>query len=558
MKAFIFGEVRPYSAQAVLEEYEEGDPILGMLVQIKSGDKFVIGKVVDCYRTTDIIEEFMNAKFISKKKDSPPLRTLLKKREGTVLEIELITAFQDNKRVPLNFLLQPLSEVHYLGDVPIPTLPHKGYLGYLWGTDNKSPLILQDFQKLREAYHFFVAGQTGSGKSTLTQMLLALYNKINPRMNFLILDTVGEFTASFEGKRDMFLHLKDAWQGNVEIYTPPVNLALEGRDLFKEICLDYGVMQTIGIPTKSVDNAVAGVDAIVNMLTDNGHRSTKVLSPSLVEETLKQLVKDDTKLDKLFVKKVYKSDEARSRLRDTIKEPETFQKFVDKIKEIATLFCTVNTNKRTIKELVKDFSKLAVEGKSGKCVVLNLTLYRTDGKFINLRSKYVRETLRALYFEGIELYNQRGDVNLNTLVVLEEAHNYAPKYTDNEDLKKLSDEIVKYYVETRKFGIGWTCITTRPSNVRREIFDHSRVKIIGMGLTSGPDADLLRETFGSKFLNLYKLLPDPSDPLSSKKEIAFIVHGPITTLSRSSPEFMSIFNNKEEFLNSNGYTTMNK
>jgi energy-coupling factor transporter ATP-binding protein EcfA2 len=550
MKALVFGEIHPFKIQALLEEYER-EPVLGRLVQIESGDKLVIGRVVDFYRISDVVKEYNQTKHFSQRKHSPVTQTILNLREGIVLDIELITALQDNKRIPLNFPIAPLSEVHFLESFPIEPTPHTGYLGYFWGTDVKAPMILQDFQSLKEAYHFFIAGQTGSGKSTLTQMLLSLYNKRNPNMNFLILDTVGEFTASFEGRRNMFLHLKDVWQGEVEIYTPPENLALEGWDVFKEICLDYGVMQIIGVPVRSVDNAVEGIKAIVDMLRGDSNRSTDYITPNVVERSLMPLTTNDKDLDD-FAKKVYKRDAtAQERVKSAIRNHETFHLFVEKIKEVAELFCTINTNKKTITQIVNDFSKSAVEGKPGKCVVLNFTLYRSGGRLMNLRAKYVRETLRALYNAGIDLYRSRGDVNLNTLVVLEEAHNYAPKRTDDEELIKLSDEIVKYFIETRKFGIGWACITTRPSNVRREIFEHARVKFIGMGLTSGPDAELLRENFGSDFLNTYKLLPDPSDPLSPKKEICFAVYGPITLLSRQTPDFISIFNKKEEFLESN-------
>jgi len=558
MKASVFGDIYPLRVKAILDEYKAGEPILGRLVQGKCGDILVIGRVVNAFRTADIINEYIQAKYISEQKDSPTAQSLIEHIGGVVLEVELITALKDNKRATLNFLLEHLSEVHFLEDFPIPPTPHTGYLGNFYGSDVKAPLVLQDFQTLKEAYHFFIAGQTGSGKSTFTQMLLSLYNKLNPNMNFLILDTVGEFTASFEGKRNMFLHLKDIWKGKVEIYTPPDTLALEGWDLFKEICLDYGVMHTIGVPGKSTDNVKWGIDAIVDILIGSIHKNTKhtstrYMSPKLVEETFRQLIKDDEKLDKNFIKKVYKTDEARDRLRDIIKDPITFQKFVNKIKEIAELFYTDGGNKKTISDVISDFSTSVVNGHPGRCVVLNFTLHILHDKSNSLRVKYVRETLRALYSEGIDLYNQRGDVNLNTLVVLEEAHNYAPKYTDIDELKNLSNEIVKYFIETRKFGIGWACITTRPSNVRREIFEHARVKIIGMGLTSGSDVDLLKESFGSEFLNLYRLLPDPSDPLSPRKEVSFAISGPITVLSREGTDFITIYNNKEEFLKSNGF-----
>jgi len=552
MKGVVFGYVGPRRVSALLKEYQEGEPILGRLVQIKNGDKLVIGRVMDFRRSSDLLKNYDQAKLFDKRKDSPVTKELLGFREGIELEIELITALDNNlKRVPLNFALQLLSEVEFLQDFPFKPTPYTGYLGHYWGTSIKAPLILQDFQTLKEAYHFFVAGQTGSGKSTLVQMLLALYHKLNPNMNFLIIDTVGEFTASFEGGRNLFLKLRDIWNSRVEIYKPPENLALEGWELFKELCIEYEIMKILGVPAKSVDNAKDGIDYLVRKLRGKANNDTGYITPRVVEEVLQSLKKDEE-----FVKSIYKRDEnARNRVRSALENQSYFEEFVKAVQNIGNLFTVdANTNKKTIKDVISGFLNSALKGSSGKCVVLDFTLYKAGGNLISLRSKYVRETLKYLYSAGIELYRSKGDINLNTLVVLEEAHNYAPKKTEDEELNELSNEIVKYFIETRKLGIGWMCITTRPSNVRREIFEHSRVKFIGMGLTSGPDGELLRENFGQEFLNTYILFPDPSDPLSSKKEVCFAVSGPITILSRQSPDFISVFSSKDEFLKENGFS----
>jgi energy-coupling factor transporter ATP-binding protein EcfA2 len=554
MKGIVFGEIRPFHVQALLTEYQEGEEVLGRLVQIKNGDKLIIGRVVDFHRLSDLLEDYDQAKLFEKRKESAVAKELLSYREGIVLDIELITALSGNTRVPLNFPIKLLSEVEFLEDFPFERNTYTGYLGYFWGTNIKAPLILQDFQTLKEAYHFFVAGQTGSGKSTLVQMLLALYNKLNPRMNFLILDTVGEFTSSFKGERELFLHLKDVWKGQIEIYTPPENLALEGWELFKELCLDYGVMKTLGVPTASEKNAEDGLDYLVKKLKER-NISTEHLTPAIVKETLVSLREDER-----FVKAIYKSHPAaQDRVRDSLASPDSFAEFVKKVQMVADLFCTTTQetigmfrkSKKTIKDIVQGFLNSALVGHVSKCVVLDFTLYKTGGDLVALRTKYVRETLRQLYNTGIDLYRKSGDINLNTLVVLEEAHNYVPKRTDDDETTILSNEIVKYFIETRKFGIGWMCITTRPSNVRREVFDHSRVKFIGMGLTSGTDAELLKEAFRPEFLNTYRLFPDPSDPLSPKKEVCFAISGPITLLSRQSPDFITVFSSKEDFLKAN-------
>ena len=72
-----------------------------------------------------------------------------------------------------------------------------------------------------------------------------------------------------------------------------------------------------------------------------------------------------------------------------------------------------------------------------------------------------------------------------------------------------------------------------------------------MGLINGPDADLLKETFDKGFYEIYKLFPNSTDPLSSNKEVCFAIHGPITTLSRQTPEFITVSTTKEEFLENN-------
>jgi hypothetical protein len=337
---------------------------------------------------------------------------------------------------------------------------------------------------------------------------------------------------------------------------------LEGWELFKELCLENEVMKHLDV--KSVGNAKDGVDYIVEKLIERISQkkdkqanlfhliddlTTKDLTKGIVKEVIENL-----KSDRNFVERVYKMKDYQESLRSALSDPVRVKKFAEAIQGVVEHFTLVKpdgTTKKTIRDVVDGFLRSVLKGSSGKCVVLNLTLYKAGGNLAGMRSKYVREILRQLYEVGLDLYRKNEDLNLNTLVVLEEAHNYAPKWTDDDGTTALSNEIVKYFMETRKFGIGWMCITTRPSNVRREVFDHSRVKFIGMGLTSGPDAELLKEAFGPEFLNIYRLFPDPSDPLSPKKEVYFAISGPITVLSRQSPDLITVFSSKEDFLKAN-------
>ncbi|MFZ8863490.1 MAG: hypothetical protein ACO2PP_23715, partial [Thermocrinis sp.] len=157
MRGIVFGDIEPSRVQAVLTEYQEGEAILGRLVQIKNGDKLVIGRVVNFYRRSDLLKDYDQAKHFDKRKESEATQELLNLREGIVLEIELLTALSGGVRVPLNFPIKHLSEVEFLEELPLESTAYTGYLGHFWGTNIKAPLILQDFQTLKEAYHFFVA-----------------------------------------------------------------------------------------------------------------------------------------------------------------------------------------------------------------------------------------------------------------------------------------------------------------------------------------------------------------------------------------------------------------
>ncbi|MCI4458815.1 MAG: hypothetical protein JHC21_04280, partial [Thermocrinis sp.] len=114
MKGIVFGEIRPFRVQALLKEYQEGEAILGRLVQIKNGDKLIIGRVVDFHRLSDLLKDYDQAKLFDKRKESAIAKELLSFREGIVLEIDLITALSGGIRIPLNFPIKLLSEVEFL------------------------------------------------------------------------------------------------------------------------------------------------------------------------------------------------------------------------------------------------------------------------------------------------------------------------------------------------------------------------------------------------------------------------------------------------------------
>ena len=111
--------------------------------------------------------------------------------------------------------------------------------------------------------------------------------------------------------------------------------------------------------------------------------------------------------------------------------------------------------------------------------------------------------------------------------------------------------MVTAFRETRKLGIGWLVISTRISNLDTEIWEQSRVKLFGFGLSTGKDAELLKELYGKNVLEIYKQkIGDPYDLMSDRVH-KFMIDGPVNIISKKIPEFYKAYNNVDEFLEKN-------
>jgi len=93
------------------------------------------------------------------------------------------------------------------------------YLGNVYGSTPLLPMTFRHFGRgengAGEAYHIGVFGKTGSGKSTLTKMILSAYMRF-PELGILILDPQGEFSKDFNSNtsEDFKVPLKEIAQNN--------------------------------------------------------------------------------------------------------------------------------------------------------------------------------------------------------------------------------------------------------------------------------------------------------------------------------------------------------
>jgi len=561
----VLSGVKPLQLKVLLfDDYiRRGEPVWNSLIVIDYEDGFCIGKIIDFQAVNSLMENPSKVKNFLVYEKNQILRVIKQEKEALICDVFLISAFDNKtgKRLNLNKVVKIGSKVYRPSEEFLSSFLKNDfffYLGKYYGENMLASLYIRDFQDLGEAYHFVVSGQTGSGKSTTVMLLMCLYALASYRsvkkgrdkglMNFLVISPVPEFTNAFLGNPTAYgINMKEIFESmgyEIKVYTAN-DLAFDTWEILKELLEDSKIFREV-LNIRAKENIDLAISAFVEGLKklfdiDNFGK--------LSQENFKQAV--DTILDNDFIERVYKDVNAKKTLEKAIEErkDEFVEKFWDKIHEY------FNFNQRkSIKKLIWHYTSSINEGMAGKIVVIE-TKYR--GESSELTMILLREIIRHLRLAGEEFYKKNPEINLNTLVVFDEAHNYVPKHVEekNEKLANLKDTIVKAYAETRKFGIGWYAVSTRLSLLDRHIYEHARVKIIGYGLTTGTDRDILREDFGSEILNLYFSIADPTDPLNPEREHTFLIAGPVTVLSRKDPELITIFSKPEEFLWFNNFPT---
>jgi energy-coupling factor transporter ATP-binding protein EcfA2 len=576
------GKVKPETSteriSVIVSKYDFGQPLLGKLIKIDIGSVlpapedgfFIVGRVVDVRTVNKAIEDpfgFISAENFDKNSinytsafvsqvvasDTPNggnLPYLL------VLDIEPITAFRKGRRdsfgygIPVGAKVELLSNENFnlkyyvenaavsLGKEAPPLYP----IGHYINTDIEALIDFSDFKKLGEALHSVIAGQTGSGKSTLAQLLLAGYGLSNPDMKFIILDTVGEFRDSFRAvDSSKFINLGEVFdKSQYRIYSIPNDVALDRWEIWEELVRESRILEKYFMIRKkeNVDYAIKRIEDILKReeLTLDG------LYEAAENGSLTAVI--SSRADEI-ASATYKDENLQNSLKEAIGMAlSSHSGFLDEFKEILRYFDDKVNPKIKVSELVS--SIFLRDNNGARFFVLDMTSLSTE----SMKKKVLSEIFDKIYDIVVQ---SRKVKNANTLIVLEEAHNWAPRRTDSNgedtyDTDRLSNKIVKSYKELRKFGIGLMAITTRLSGIKKEIFEHSRVKMIGTGLLSGADAELLKSEFGDEIENIYKSFGDPRDPLSPSKQANFLISGPITLLSRSLPEFITVYNNKDDFL----------
>lgn len=435
------------------------------------------------------------------------------------------------------------------------------YLGHVFGSQPKLPLWFKHFDigpdGAGEAYHLGIFGKTGSGKSVLAKMMLLAYARY-PKMALLVIDPQGEFSKDVKkesGSGGFGLPVGDVIRslGKQVVMLTVKNLVLDRWELFEEILFESIFFERLTIPKGENRTLACGI------LTDK-LKKAKIALPQLHTRTsfdkAWSLLKDD-KVQQVF----YRTEVARTRFNTALLEAEPTEFYSDYWKPVAELFRDDREGAKSVEKGLAWLLGVQSQSDNRPVLVVNLSKEQTQGLFWNdkIQSLVIKRLLDGLTQTAEYFY--QGDKNLNTLVVIDEAHRLAPReIPDDDSAKGVRNTLIDAVRTTRKYGLGWLFISQTLSSLHPEIIQQLRIFFFGFGMGLGQEFQSLRQLVGSSgtALDLYQSFRDPHSAIDpNSRQYSFMTTGPVSPLSFSgSPLFLNVFNQKAVFLSANSLPTV--
>jgi energy-coupling factor transporter ATP-binding protein EcfA2 len=435
------------------------------------------------------------------------------------------------------------------------------YLGHAYANDVMYPMWFKHFGSgpggAGEAYHLGVFGKTGSGKSGLAKMMLGLYAQ-HTQMGILVIDPQGEFSLELAGKR----------VGKQGLPLDRIVLS-SGRQILRfgisEIQLDdwqtfEGMLVTLGfceeLTITHPGNAERAAESIAL-----GLQRLKVHLDSLTDlEACRSAL--SILQDAQILQYVFPSKDARDRLSNRLTDILTNRLQVvyeTKWRPVAALFSPGHSKRRLISIVNYLMGSAKLKG-ARPVVIIDLSEEGNKGKESfwseELERKLLSKLLQVLV--GQASRSLTTDESANILVLLDEAHRHAPsgRLEEGSEAERLRGLLRRAVRETRKYGLGWFCVSQTLGGLDREIILQMRILAFGFGLAMGSEFDVLRDFVGGdrRSLELYQSFRDPqSFPRPDLKEFPFMAVGPLSPLAFSGkPIFFNAFTDPAEFARANG------
>jgi hypothetical protein len=452
-------------------------------------------------------------------------------------------------------LVNQTMDIHTLGAVP----PYARLLGY--GSRPMLPMWFKHFATgangAGEAYHIGIFGKTGSGKSVLAKMILMAYAR-HKNMGILVIDPQGEFAQDISGQGALGsfrLPLKEILNhhGKPSSVISVKNLVLDRWELFAQILCESRFFEQLSMPKGE------NRDLAANALKDNLPKRKVVLS-QLYErsafETAWKLLGDE-KVQMTF----YRSSDSRERFKIVYESADKNMFYNEHWLPVCQLFREDRQNAQKVEQILARLFDM--EQQKRPIIVVDLSAETTDELFWNdtIKALVIKRLLEGIRYTAEKAYIKKE--NLNTLVLMDEAHRLAPAETSQNDYERQVRGIFIDAVRTtRKYGVGWMFISQTLSSLHREINQQLRIFFFGFGLGMGAEYQALGELVGgrSQALDLYKLFRDPHSAFDiSSRAYSFMTIGPVSPLSfAGTPLFLSAFTKPEEFLRANALQIQQK
>lgn len=426
------------------------------------------------------------------------------------------------------------------------------YLGHVYGSKPKLPLWFKHFDTgadgAGEAYHLGIFGKTGSGKSVLAKMIMLAYARYK-EMGILVIDPQGEFSQDAAGTGAL---------GNFQLPVQEIlrslnkttkvigvqNLVLDRWELFAQILYESAFFENLSVP-KGENREIAA-----NLLRDNLPKKNVTLTDLHKQESFDKawslLGQED--IQKIF----YRSASSRDRFDSVYQDANPDEFYNDIWEPIARLFDKSRIEAQTVESILHSL----FNGQDKPLIIVDLRINEETGVFWNdtIQALVIKRLLEGIRLSAEHAYAEKQ--NLNTLVLMDEAHRLAPaENPDNDTMKQVRNIFIDSVRTTRKYGVGWMFISQTLSSLHREIAQQLRIYFFGFGLSMGTEFQALRNLVGgrSKALDLYQLFRDPQSAFDiASREYSFMTIGPVSPLSfAGTPLFLSAFTNPTEFLDAN-------
>ena len=406
----------------------------------------------------------------------------------------------------------------------------------------------EDYTGVGDALHIGVFGKTGSGKTVMSSLMMISYAK-SKKMNLLVFDPQGQFYQDrdllpdgqkLEGEKPDGEKLEDAINKiegtKYKKYklAQDISLPKDDFELFGNLLLesDY-IRQAFNLTSK--DKKKDMKDLIVNYLKDQ--KEDQKLKDFTIKDLEYEKMLEDLKKSS---GKVYKRDKDITSLEGDIETAKINKINQEKFKEIQTLFIK---GEKEIKEVIKE---VVSPEEKGHFIIIDTSL---NGKNSDKYQALFLELIEKAIIEESEKHYSSGGELSNALIVMDEAHRFISKYSDDDRKKELTKNIVDAVRTTRKYGVGHMFITQTLESLHQEIIKQLRIHVFGYGLTTGDELRKIRNVINSESaLDLYKSFVDPSNT----KRYPFMFVGAVSPLSLSgSPLFIEAYNNFQEYIKNN-------